>query len=82
MTLPTPGQYATGMLFLDKDSESLRQESKNLFEAGALELGLKVIAWRDVPTNPSCLGEVATGCEPHITQVSKKQLKYSDDVGS
>ena len=70
MELPAAGSYATGILFLDKD-KCLRQESQDLFETAAADLGLKVLAWRDVPKNPNCLGEVAQNSEPHLTQVRK-----------
>ena len=71
LNLPDPGDYATGILFLDKN-EALRQESKHLFEATADELGLKVLAWRDLPKDSSCLGQGAKNSEPHLCQVFVK----------
>ena len=52
LELPAAGSYATGILFLDKDN-CLRQESQDLFETAAADLGLKVLAWRDIPKNPN-----------------------------
>ena len=68
MELPSAGNYATGILFLDKD-EALRQEAQIEFEKEAGELGLKILAWRDVPKDPTCLGSVAQNSEPHMVQV-------------
>lgn len=71
MTLPEAGGYATGILFLDKD-ETIRLETQQAFELQAVECGLKVIAWRQVPCQASCLGPVARGCEPYLAQVFLK----------
>lgn len=73
--LPKAGQYATGILFLDQE-EGLRKESQTKFEQGALDLGLKVLGWRDVPKDPSCLGSVALRCEPFISQVRQYSMFY------
>ena len=71
MELPPAGSYATGILFLDQN-DTVRDESKNLFEATASELDLKVLAWRDIPKNPKCLGSVAQNSEPFLVQVFVK----------
>lgn len=67
--LPPFGQYATGILFLDKESEESRSTIRQKFEALAQELELKVLLWRQVPRDGSCLGKVALESEPQILQV-------------
>ncbi|XP_043275732.1 glutamate synthase [NADH] isoform X2 [Venturia canescens] len=64
--LPPFGRYATGILFLDKNSH---QQTEAAFEKLAGECDLKVICWRDVPTDNSHIGQVAKKCEPYMRQV-------------
>lgn len=66
--LPPFGQYATGIMFLDSNSES-RDSVKSTFTNLAQELGLSVLLWRQVPKSSDCLGQVALESEPHIVQV-------------
>ena len=68
LELPEAGSYATGILFLDKDN-GRREKSQKLFETAAVDLGLKVLAWREIPKNPNCLGQMAQNSEPYLTQV-------------
>ena len=68
MELPEAGSYATGILFFDKDN-GRREKSQKLFETAAVDLGLKVLAWREIPKNPNCLGQMAQNSEPYLTQV-------------
>ncbi|OXU24667.1 hypothetical protein TSAR_002428 [Trichomalopsis sarcophagae] len=64
--LPEFGRYATGILFLDK---STYKETEAAFEKIAKEANLRVICWRDVPTDNSHIGRVAKKCEPYMRQV-------------
>ncbi|XP_015429364.1 PREDICTED: putative glutamate synthase [NADPH] isoform X2 [Dufourea novaeangliae] len=64
--LPPFGRYATGILFLDKNTH---EETEAAFEKLTEECGLRVISWRDVPTDNSRIGQVARKCEPYMRQV-------------
>ncbi|XP_044009737.1 glutamate synthase [NADH] isoform X3 [Aphidius gifuensis] len=64
--LPEYGKYATGILFLDKKTHA---ETEAAFEKIAIECNLRVIYWRDVPTDNSQIGQVAKKCEPYMRQV-------------
>src|SRR6187431_1539810 len=61
--LPPVGQYAVGMAFLPLD-EDTREAEKQAFGAIAVEEGLEVIGWRDVPTQPEHLGTLARDAAP------------------
>ena len=67
-TLPQPGEYAVGMLFLprDKDGNALCRQivEKVIADEGQIFLG-----WRDVPVDSSGLGESVKPTEPGIVQV-------------
>ncbi|KAF5191488.1 Glutamate synthase [NADH], amyloplastic [Thalictrum thalictroides] len=66
--LPSPGDYAVGMLFLPT-SESRREESKKIFAKVAESLGHAVLGWRSVPTENAGLGNSALQTEPVVEQV-------------
>ncbi|KAJ1847468.1 glutamate synthase [NADH], partial [Coemansia sp. RSA 2708] len=65
--LPPAGQYATGNLFLHPD-ESTRQASIATVEQIAGALGLRIAAWRPVPTNSEILGPIGRSREPVVMQ--------------
>ena len=77
--LPRFHDYAVGMVFLPKKTNQT-EFCMNLFEKEVEEQGLKVLGWRDVPVDSSCLGDVAATTEPTIKQVfvSKNGLDLTE----
>ncbi len=67
-TLPAPGSYAVGALFLPHD-DAWRQEIMDTYAAIAAQEGMTVLGWRDVPTDNSTLGESVKPTEPVNKQV-------------
>jgi glutamate synthase (NADPH) large chain len=67
-TLPEPGHYAIGVLFMPHE-ERWRQEIIDTYAAVANREGMKVLGWRDVPTDNSTLGESVKPTEPVHRQV-------------
>ena len=79
--LPAPGQYAVGYLFLPRDKEWRETVRATYEEIAALE-GMKVIGWREVPTDNSTLGESVKPTEPVHMQVfvaRGKGIKSDDE---
>jgi len=72
--LPEPRRYGVGMVFGPRDA-GLRGRCEDLLNGAIDHLGLKVLGWRDVPTDNSCLGELAREAEPVVRQV------FVDGVG-
>ena len=66
--LPEPMQYGVAMIFLPRDEE-LRRRCEQILAEKIEDEGLKVLGWRDVPADNSCLGEIARNSEPAIRQV-------------
>lgn len=66
--VPEKGRYGTGLVFMPHDEDS-RQIMLGIIEREAIDLGLKLIAVRDVPTNNEQLGSVARAAEPCIKQI-------------
>jgi len=64
-TLPAEGHYAVGNVFL---SQTDPQSQQTTFEGIASALGLRVLGWRDVPTDNSILGPASKSKEPKIKQ--------------
>ena len=69
IVLPDRGHYGVGMVFGPLNDAALRAKCDETL-AGAIEhYGLKVLGWRDVPVDNSCLGEIALAAEPSVKQV-------------
>ncbi|WP_067498282.1 glutamate synthase large subunit [Actinoplanes sp. TFC3] len=66
--LPAVGSYATGLVFLPTDASDAARAIA-VFEKYALVEGAEILGWRDVPVDPSGLGETAEAARPAIKQV-------------
>jgi glutamate synthase (NADPH/NADH) large chain len=66
-SLPAPGDYAAGMVFLPT-MPAIAERCVKGFERIALEEGCPVLWWREVPVNPEHLGELARSTLPEIRQ--------------
>ena len=62
-----PRDYGIGMFFFPQDSLRRRQAQK-MFEVICAKEGVGFIAWREVETDSSILGEKARSSMPHIMQ--------------
>lgn len=60
--------YAVGMLFLSQDDNEA-QNSRKIVEEELQQETLSVVGWREVPTNPDVLGEIALSSMPRIEQI-------------
>jgi glutamate synthase domain-containing protein 2/glutamate synthase domain-containing protein 1/glutamate synthase domain-containing protein 3 len=67
-TLPGPGEYASGLVFLPRNP-TRRRRLVELFEHIIQSEGQTLLGWRTVPVNNSSLGETARASEPFIRQV-------------
>ncbi len=67
-TLPAPGAYAVGALFLPHD-DAWRAEIMDTYAAVAAREGMTVLGWRAVPTDNSTLGESVKPTEPVHQQI-------------
>jgi glutamate synthase domain-containing protein 2/glutamate synthase domain-containing protein 1/glutamate synthase domain-containing protein 3 len=67
-SLPPPGHYAVGALFLPHD-DAWRREITDTYTSVAAREGMSVLGWRDVPTDNSTLGESVKPTEPVNKQV-------------
>ncbi|OYX90185.1 MAG: glutamate synthase subunit alpha [Azorhizobium sp. 32-67-21] len=67
-SLPEPGQYAVGHIFMPRDPEG-REVVRSTFARVVAEEGLTLIGWRDVPTDNSSLGASVLPTEPDHVQI-------------
>jgi len=65
--LPQPGRYGVGMVFLPRHAETRQACEETITDFIAAE-GQTLLAWRDVPRDPSVLGESIKPIEPVIRQ--------------
>ena len=68
LSLPRPGAYAAGMVFLPPDDAG-RDACVKIFEQVVRDEGQAVLGWRDVPTQNSTLGQSARSSQPVIRQI-------------
>ncbi len=68
ITLPEPGQYGSGMVFLPRD-RIRRRRVEERFEQIVQSEGQAFLGWRTVPTNNATLGDTAKASEPFMRQV-------------
>src|SRR6202046_5121714 len=67
-----------GMLFLPPEET----RAKSVMESCLASQGLGILAWRDVPTRPEVLGEIALSTMPKIRQVVVADGATGDAAGS
>ena len=67
-SLPGPGHYGAGLVFLPTDAAD-RAACRRVLEAIVAEEGQTVLGWRDVPTNDDPVGPTARSVEPVIAQI-------------
>ncbi|MBI4593147.1 MAG: glutamate synthase subunit alpha, partial [Candidatus Rokubacteria bacterium] len=68
IALPPRGEYGAALVFLPRDPVQ-RETIQGLIQTVVGEEGQRLLGWRDVPTDPSPLGESARACQPHIAQM-------------
>ena len=67
-SLPDPGYYGVGMVFLPRDPGE-RSQCQSLFEKVIQEEGQRLLGWRDVPIHNGAIGQKAREVEPAIHQI-------------
>jgi glutamate synthase (NADPH/NADH) large chain/glutamate synthase (ferredoxin) len=77
--LPEAGAYAVGMIFLPADAAPAAR-CVAAVEAAARSEGAEVLAWRNVPTSGSHLGELARSTQPVVRQVFLGRSGIADDA--
>src|SRR4051812_20206317 len=61
--LPISGDYGTGLIFLPRDEKN-RAQCMGALEGAIADFDLKLLGWRDVPTDNKTLGRCARSNEP------------------
>jgi glutamate synthase (NADPH/NADH) large chain len=80
-SLPTPGEYAVGALFMPRDPD-WRQVIRDIYSQMIKREGMTLLGWREVPTDNSTLGESVKPTEPMHLQVfigRGKKIKSEDE---
>jgi glutamate synthase (NADPH) large chain len=68
MTLPTPGEYGVGMIFLPVEPQG-RLQCEGVIDRIVQAEGLTVIGWRDTPVDSDAIGRIARASQPYIEQI-------------
>jgi glutamate synthase (NADPH/NADH) large chain len=76
-----PASYGTGLLFLPKNkAPSVTDAIFRKIDTFAEELGLSLLALRDVPVNSEAVGAIARQSEPSIKQIFLGASHGTDDL--
>ena len=67
-TLPAPGEYGCGMVFLPVEPQQ-RLQCEGILERIVREEGWTVLGWRDTPIDADAIGRVARASQPYIQQI-------------
>jgi glutamate synthase (NADPH) large chain len=67
-TLPLPGEYGIGMVFLPVERHQ-RLLCEGIFERIVREEGLSALGWRDTPIAADAIGRIARASQPYIQQI-------------
>jgi glutamate synthase domain-containing protein 2/glutamate synthase domain-containing protein 1/glutamate synthase domain-containing protein 3 len=66
--LPKRDEYGVAMVF-GLQNNRLNARCNAILEKRVIEGGLKILGWRKVPTDNSCLGDIAKASEPKVSQL-------------
>ncbi|HEU5046552.1 MAG TPA: glutamate synthase large subunit [Rickettsiales bacterium] len=62
-------RFAVGMVFLPRKNMKAQEECRTIVESEVLRLGFSIYGWRQVPVNPTVIGDVAADSRPEIEQI-------------
>lgn len=62
-------------MFFFPQEELKRNQAKKMFEVIVEKEGMEFLGWREVPTDPTTLGQKAIDCMPYIMQGFVKRPK-------
>ena len=77
-SLPNPGEYGVGMVFLPVERHE-RLICEGIVERIVREEGLSVLGWRDTPIDADAIGRIARVSQPYIEQVFVRGASGMDE---
>src|SRR6185295_12059796 len=77
--LPAAGAYAVGMLFMPREPGE-RRACELIIETVIAEEGRSILGWRDVPVDPTAIGDMARQTAPTVRQVFIPRGTTGDDA--
>ncbi len=73
---PGDAPIGVGMIFLPRTDFNAQERARTLVESEVIRARLELYGWRQVPIDPSCLGEKAQSTRPEI-----EQILFADPLG-
>jgi glutamate synthase domain-containing protein 2/glutamate synthase domain-containing protein 1/glutamate synthase domain-containing protein 3 len=77
-TLPAPGEYGAGLVFLPVEPQQ-RLICEGIIERIIREEGLELLGWRDLPVDVDTIGRVARASQPYIEQIFIRRAPGMDE---
>ena len=81
ITLPDPGEYGVGMIFLPQDPAE-RAACQAIVEEVVRAEGQRLLGWRDVPVDDGDIGITARDSQPVIRQVFVGKGPQTQELGA
>ncbi|HEY3451905.1 MAG TPA: glutamate synthase large subunit [Myxococcales bacterium] len=78
-SLPAPGEYGVGMVFLPVERQA-RLLCEGVLERIAREEGLTVLGWREPPVHSEAIGPLARASQPFIEQLFVQAAPGTDPL--
>ncbi len=78
LSLPGEGEYGVGVVFLPRNDEE-RWLCEDIFGEIITEEGQRILGWRDVPVDPTAIGNQARASEPVIRHIFIGRGKGTSD---
>ena len=76
---PREGPLAVGMVFLPKTDLAAQETCRAIVESEILRFGYNIYGWRQVPADPSVIGETANATRPEVEQIMIDNRKGGRD---
>ena len=76
---PREGPLAVGMVFLPKTDLAAQETCRAIVESEILRFGYNIYGWRQVPVDPSVIGETANATRPEVEQIMIDNRKGGRD---
>ncbi len=71
--------FGVAFVFLPRGNRYQISHGQEILEAACRRFGVHCLGWRDVPTNPRCLGDKAAATVPEMKQLLMARSKGWDD---
>ncbi|MCP4451652.1 MAG: glutamate synthase large subunit, partial [Planctomycetes bacterium] len=67
--LPNRGKYGVAIVFGPRNNSAISDKCDKILTSAIEHHSMRILGWRDMPVDNTCLGEIALASEPSVRQV-------------